>query len=66
MELTDEIRKEVLKELIEKFERGIEECIKYGGKESIIEEWKTVAKWLKDELAWMDTPFYKLLKEENK
>jgi hypothetical protein len=65
MELTDEIRKEVLKELVEKFEHGVESCVKYGGKKSIIEEWKITAKWLKAELEWMDTPVYKLLKEEN-
>lgn len=67
MALTDEIRKEVLKELIAKYEYAISKVRR--AREDIIPELETTVKWLKDDLKWYDTPAYKLLKkhkEENK
>lgn len=52
MELTDEIRKEVLKELINKFERAIKRAEEEGIKNKAIEEWKGAKKWLNNELEW--------------
>jgi ribosome recycling factor len=67
MELTDEIRKEVLKELVEKFEDAISKIRR--AREEIVPEMEITVKWLKYELAWYDCPAYKLLnnkfKEEN-
>ena len=70
MELTDEIRKAVLKELIEKYERIIEVAENGKARKCGIDDWKLVVVYLKHELGWYDCPAYKLLnnkfEEENK
>ena len=61
MELTDDIRKAALKELVEQFKEAADH-IKESRKD-IAKEWEITADWLEKRLHWYDSILYKSLKE---